>query len=559
MIWHLFRKDVRLLWPMALAVGVAAALCAMRTTMLGFFDQPRALDRLTAFLPILVALGIAIVAVMVVHQEPLSGPQEDWLIRPIRRSDLALSKVLFVLLMVNVPLLLIDVAQQVALHFPLSVSIEAAVYRSVVVVFCFSLPALMLGVVTRSLADAFVFGIAAAIGFVFVFMFATAALNPALFEIGGQAGMQAGMMWVSVWATGLVVAIGAVATLAFQYSTRRTLMARGIGLAVMLAAMCTFMFLPRTVVMRIQESLWESSPGDATQLRFDPTARLAGSAAEMTPSYVNGASLPSSYIAARAAEMARIGKQMGSIRLPLGISGLHAGDILLADRVAVRIQSMPGKVLYEGAGVCTRGGSGVGVTCTNNALEIWSSTAAGSAIASEQRLNLPIAVYERIKNDPVRVEIMYALTRLAPQPSQAIAAIGGRRSLAEVGSCATRIDDDADEIQLGCLTNVEVPSCADVVLEDPQTNRRNPEFKLCNPSYGPAHREGFEDAVSRSSLSIPFRDPSGLAHFPVDGAAIERARIVLTVYDPVNHFRRTVSIPSIRLSDWQSPTGAGSE
>jgi len=73
-------------------------------------------------------------------------------------------------------------------------------------------------------------------------------------------------------------------------------------------------------------------------------------------------------------------------------------------------------------------------------------------------------------------------------------------------------------------------------------------------SYGPAHREGFEDAVSRSSLSIPFRDPTGLAHFPVDSAAIERARIILTVYDPVDHFRSTVAIPKIRLSDWH-PSG----
>jgi hypothetical protein len=270
--------------------------------------------------------------------------------------------------------------------------------------------------------------------------------------------------------------------------------------------------------------------------------------------YRNGSAVPAAFIAARAAEMARIGKQMGGIRLPLSISGLHPGDILVADRVAVRIQSMTGKVLYEGAGVCTRGGSGVGVSCTDNTLQIWPGAVEGSDIPSEQRLNLPIAVYERIKNDPVRVEIVYALTRLVPQSSQAIAAIGGQQSLAEMGSCATRIDDDADEVQLGCLTNVEVPSCAAVVLEDPQTNKRNPELHLCSPSYGPAHREGFEDAVSRSSLSIPFRDPTGLAHFPVDSAAIERARIILTVYDPVDHFRRTVAIPKIRLSDWH-PSG----
>jgi hypothetical protein len=108
MVWHFFKKDVRLLWPMPLFVVAAAALCALRTALLGFFNQP-ALDRLTFFLPYLVYLGIAMVAITVVQQEPLSDPQEDWLIRPIRRRDLVLSKVLFMLIMVNIPLMIVDI------------------------------------------------------------------------------------------------------------------------------------------------------------------------------------------------------------------------------------------------------------------------------------------------------------------------------------------------------------------------------------------------------------------------------------------------------------------
>jgi uncharacterized membrane protein (DUF4010 family) len=93
MVWHFFKKDARLLWPLALAVVLAQALCAVRTATLGYFNQPPVLERLTAFLPLLVYLGIALTAVTVVQQEPLSGVREDWLIRPIRRRDLALSKV----------------------------------------------------------------------------------------------------------------------------------------------------------------------------------------------------------------------------------------------------------------------------------------------------------------------------------------------------------------------------------------------------------------------------------------------------------------------------------
>jgi len=551
MVWHIFKKDVRLLWPMSLFVVIAAALCAVRTTLLGFFNQP-VLERLTFFLPYLVYLGVAIVAITAVHQEALSDPQEDWLIRPIRRRDLVLSKVLFVLLTVNVPLMVVDAVQQLALHFPLSVSIGVAVSRALVMVFAFSLPALMLGAVTRSLIDAFVFGIVAAIGFAFLFMFATSALSPALVGIGDQPGM----LWISVCIAGLVMLIGSAATLAFQYSTRRTPMARGIGLAAVLAAMCTFICFPRTAVIAIQESLWGSSNSGGIKLRFDPSHEWARSDPEGAPAY--GSFVPAKVVAARAAEAARISRQMAKIRLPLSISGLHPGDILFADRITVRLVEKTGRVLYEGAGVCTRGPAGVGVTCSDNRLEVWASSAETLAetmeIPVEQRLNLPIAVYQRIKDEPVRVEVLYALTRFVARSSQRINATGDVQSLSEMGSCATRIDNDADEVELGCLTNVGVPSCAGVVLEDPQTNKRNPELHLCDPNYGPFHRIALEDAVERSELSIPFHDRSGLAHYPVGSAAIHRARIEVTAYDPVGHFRSSVAMADIRLVEWQLPS-----
>jgi hypothetical protein len=95
-----------------------------------------------------------------------------------------------------------------------------------------------------------------------------------------------------------------------------------------------------------------------------------------------------------------------------------------------------------------------------------------------------------------------------------------------------------------------------VVLEDPQTKRRNPELHLWNPEYAPYRRgRWLEDAVDRSQLSIPFRDLSGLAHYPVDDVPIAHARVDITVYDSVAHFRTTVTVPSVRLVDWVLPKG----
>ena len=432
MIWHYFKKDVRLLWPLALAVVVLQVLCALRTTALGHFNEPPVLDRLTFLLPYLLYLGIAIVAVTAVHQESLSGPQEDWLIRPIRRRDLVLSKVLFVLLMVNVPLMMVDVAQQLALHFPVSVSIGVAFSRFLLMVSMFSLPALVLGAVTRSLIDAFVFGICSAIGFVFLTMFATSALSPALFGIGRQAGMT----WISVGAAGIVMIIGAAATLAFQYTTRRTVLARSLGLAAVLAAFCTFLFLPKTTVIAIQEALWGSSGSSEVKLQFDAAGKWVQTKPEEAPNY--GPAIPAAVVAARVAEQAASDRQMQQIRFPLSVSGLPTGDVLYADRVAVRITAVTGKLLYQGAGICMRASPGWGVDCRDNFLGIRSNAVDGPQVKYEQRLNLPVAVYNRIKDEPVSVEITYVLTRFDPQPSQEIRAAGDFQSLSEMGLHAQR-------------------------------------------------------------------------------------------------------------------------
>ena len=47
-----------------------------------------------------------------------------------------------------------------------------------------------------------------------------------------------------------------------------------------------------------------------------------------------------------------------------------------------------------------------------------------------------------------------------------------------------------------------------------------------------------------------FRDPSGLAKFPVDGAQLSQSRVVIRMYEPEDHFTRSFVIPQIKLKDW---------
>lgn len=544
MIWHIFKKDFRLLWPLSLAVVLVGALSALRTPFNGHF-YGSVLEQLTFFLPDLIYLGIAIVAVTVVHQDALSESQDDWLVRPLLRRDVALAKVLFVLFTVNVPLMIVDVLLQLSLHFPLSVSVGVAASRALLLVFMVSLPALMVGAVTRSLVNAFVLGIALAIGFVFLLVVAVATSSHSMLGLFPAMGT-----WISFWVVGGVMVIGSTASLTLQYATRRTLVARSIGLATVFAALSMFVLLPGTVTLAIQESLWGPPNSDSIRVSFDPSGQRGRSGQEPSPEYRIALPVSTATASATAAPLTSVDRQTEKVGLPLSISGMHPGDILVADRIDVRLVSMNGRMLYKGAGVCIREAN---VTaCARNRLEVWASSASSANVLNVEELDLPIRLYERLKDEPVRVEVTYVLTRFVAHSTQMIKAIGGLKAMPELGSCATRVDSDGDEVQMGCLTDVGVPSCVDVVLEDPQTNRRNPESHLCNPQYGPYRRSGLKDAVGRVGLSMPFRDLSGLAHYPVDSAAIPHARLAVTVYDPVAHFRSSVTVPSVRLADWAS-------
>ena len=68
-------------------------------------------------------LATAALVVMVVQQDAIPGLCQDWLVRPIRRRDLLLSKVLFVVLAAQGPIFLMEVAQGLAAGFPLGQSL----------------------------------------------------------------------------------------------------------------------------------------------------------------------------------------------------------------------------------------------------------------------------------------------------------------------------------------------------------------------------------------------------------------------------------------------------
>src|SRR4029453_3618761 len=95
MVRHILKKDWQLLWPLVAALTALQILLAFARYRAGHF-----LNGLptvpAAFLELLAA---ATLIVLVVHEDPVPGVRQDWLVRPIPRRDLFFAKLLFVFLL----------------------------------------------------------------------------------------------------------------------------------------------------------------------------------------------------------------------------------------------------------------------------------------------------------------------------------------------------------------------------------------------------------------------------------------------------------------------------
>src|SRR5689334_19378146 len=101
MIWHIFKKDLRLLWRLAL--GLASVQC-LETLLI--YESDMGVPNLAQMFRVLDAitlLGGGLLIAAAVHQDAIPGVRQDWLVRPIRRVDLLAAKLLFVVLMVGLP------------------------------------------------------------------------------------------------------------------------------------------------------------------------------------------------------------------------------------------------------------------------------------------------------------------------------------------------------------------------------------------------------------------------------------------------------------------------
>lgn len=520
MVRHIVKKDWTLLWPLVTAWSVLEGLLAFARLRGGIFS----IGLPTAPAAFLELLAAATVITLVVLQDPVPGVRQDWLIRPVARHDLFLAKLLFVILFVQGPWFVTDLLQGIGNGFPFGQSAAAATACAVSVLLTLSLPVLAFAALTATMTDTFV-GALGVFAVVIAFL-----IVPGLLGATRPAALT-GFAWVpSLLQEGLLL-IAAVGILVLQYHWRRTWAARGLFTAALVAALCVSL-LPWQMTVRLERLLTGSGRGDSTiAIAFAPgVGQLRLTPGQGVDDVHEKPGMGPADVAAenerRRAQNAR------TVFLPIHVSGLAAHGRLLADRSEVTITDREDHVLFRGPG---------------NDLEL---RATGTDAAVHQGIRVPGILYGRAKAERLDVELDYWFTLFRPSVTYALPAQGGDQRMPAIGSCATKVDDAGTRVLFQCLRPGERPPCLALVLEDRPTGQRNPEVSLCAPDYTPFAGHTFPDAVSRFGGRLPFYDPSGFVRYPVGGPQLSESRVLVTAFEPTEHFVRRVVIQGIRLQDW---------
>ena len=510
MIWHMFKKDLALMWWPILAVGSIQLAFTVIQLRLQSVDGSAVLQQLSQVLLWLWLMASVILAITVVHQDAVPSTKQDWLTRPVRRIDLLAEKLLFVFLMVQGPSILTDLVQGFANGFAVSQTISATLARAVVVFLALTLPALALGAVTESVTEAVVLVLVAFFG---VFAFTMIAIG-----VAGGYGHQfdptdfTGEGWLTNALRFFLLFIGGGFALLFQYQARKTKQTR-ILLGSTLLVLLFSQFIP-----------WE--PVFAVQKALSPARGLGNTVAmtwQMQPD-TDGQSAHSQ----RQTE--------NRLFIPLSVIGLPTDTLLKADKSEVSISDQHSTRLYVG--------TGEDVEIRNDA--------AKEPLSYKQTVQVPPGAFQALQRQPVRVNIAYSMTLFKLRSSYTLRAVQDNQRMPGWGLCHSRINENQTAIEVSCIQIGKGPTCATVFLEHIPSGDRNPENTACYPDYSPFKDRPIPDVMTRFKLVLPFRDISGLTKYPVDGTRLTDSKIIIRMYEPQDHFTRIVASPLLSIRDSSS-------
>jgi hypothetical protein len=508
LVWHICKKDLRLIWPLALGIALGQLALVLLQSHARPFDMGDGASFTGAIFSVGLGIGICLLIFMIVQSDGVAGADQDWLVRPIGRRDLLLAKISTVLTLVHAPIFIGNLITGLAEGFALGETLRATLLGSAEIALWFTFPVMAIGALTKSITEALLTGLAILFGALMIAWLAS--------SISQQPTVHTGLAWV--WGDarhGLLFGVS-LAVLVWQYQRRNTVAARRLFIVGVLA-FAWMPSLPWQPAYEIQRAL--ANPDVV------PTAKSLAVAAP-TGDSAAAVGAPESPIfldaAERKAATSEAPKKLVRLSLPLQFSDLPAGVIVHIDRAAVRLMDASGRRVYSGAG---------------KTFAVSAKSDAGRARAS-QLFYLPRRLQERLSDQPLQLRIRYSLTILRPRALPALAARTGEQFVPELGRCASRVDDGGKGLNVACATVGEQPMCLSLSVRSSGNAAQGSEHFVCDLNFEPAALRFSADVFDHFDENLPFAAGAG----PAEGAEIS-----IRVYEAVEHLERTLVIPGFRL------------
>jgi hypothetical protein len=524
MIWPVFRKDWILLWPFVALLTLIEAVLEWSYYRFGFFGSSTLARELLGVLQPAWLIGTLALSVAVVQEDTIPGVDQDWLIRPIARTDLLLAKMMFVLAAICLPMATINLADELAYGFPFGPSLVGAVYNALYVFVCLWVPAMALASAARNMTDVLL--LLSGLVVLYAVLLSVAAL---LFGTDRCPTCDTSVAWLQHQLQHGGVLIGSLVVLALQYYRRNTRLSR-IVLAVGVVGLVSVQLTWNTAfAIQTWLSAPIGTPPAAIRIEADPirpsgleSGRRAarGGARQATRALLHGD-----------VDSAVLNFATGSQRppvvlaVPLRVSGLANDEFLVVDHAVYALLDADGRVLYSDA------------SPERHSLPL--IPAPGKPDLLAETFEVPAPAYARLAGRAAGVRVQLWLTVRAMVSEHRIRAVNGEVDSPEIGHCRSRSDRLASTVR--CRHIGRVPNCLSAILYGPD-GTRNPPVYACNSDYRP-FIPPVTNIVQMSGIDLPISDPYAVAHYEVDSSNVADAEIAFKVYQFGAHFTRTVLAP----------------
>jgi len=530
MIRPIFRKDWNLLWPLVtlqIAIQIGLTWAIYRA---GFFSEDLAASALLRPLTLAWFAAITALVAAVVHQDPLPGVDQDWLIRPLKRRVLLAAKLLFILATVSLPMLALDLLHAHLLGFSSPASLQHVLFKELYVLVCLIVPLLALAAATRNMTEFITLGAALTIVYAGCMLIGGFLSGPDHCPTCGT-----GVEWLQHLLQHIGVLAGALVVIVLQYRwrmTRLSLVILAVG-----AAAFALLQLPWDTAFSLQSALRKGAAPIPVAIAFDAQAHRSD-AESVKSNSVNVTqatrALMRGDLQGATQYLHRRGRSNEipiAVDLPLRIDHVPDGGLLLFDRSQLHLFDRGDRTLEV-------------LASPPSAPDSDAVGQASDAYLAHQTVYLPTAL-ARSLNGQERLRIDYSITLAARSATYRMAALNGRARIPEAGLCATRLNQAEATILLRCKQLGLVPFCYRATLYAPD-GRHAPAKSGCSPDYRP-YLPPFATVASLYGLRIPIPDEYLVAHHTVNTSELVRSYLLIEFYAARGHFTRSVDINGFAL------------